>query len=208
MQKHSKKQEIIRYIKKALYQKIKTDKQALIIITIFSLILVMSYITPESKFVSKQQAQSSLKDQFLDCTLRRVIDGDTIIVYCPSTNLQSMNIRIWGLDAPEMGQKPWGEYSQQTLIKIFQTNNRDIINVKIIDIDQYNRYVGQIFINNKAIDVGLELIKQGFAVVYKQYNHNPQYHAWEDHARVSKLGIWQTKGSQQDPSAWRKVNPL
>lgn len=208
MKKYSIKRDIYRYLKNIVHQKLKTQKNFLIIMGLFIFILVISYYLPATTSSTSSLAKTTLHNQTLKCLLHRVIDGDTVIVNCPTAALHQANIRIWGLDAPEMGQKPWGDLSKKHLIHIFQTSEQDIINVKILDIDQYNRYIGKIFINNKSTDVGLELIKQGFAVVYKQYNHDPQYQECEDHAKVSKLGIWQTKGSQQDPAAWRKVNPL
>ena len=208
MNKYSKKRDIYRYFQNILHKKVKTEKKPLIIMSLFVLILAISYSFTAKNPATNSASQIALQHQEIECSLQRVIDGDTVIVNCPAVNLHKVRIRIWGLDAPEMGQNPWGKLSKKSLINIFQTNKHDIINVKILDIDQYNRYIGKIFINNRATDVGLELIKQGFAVVYKQYNQDPQYRAWEDHAKVSKLGIWQTNGSQQDPAAWRKVNPL
>lgn len=199
---------IFAYFKNAVRQKIKTKKYSLVTATLFIVIFSTSYFwTPHSTSADNLSFDLE-KHQEYHCSLQRIIDGDTIIADCPITNPQRVNIRIWGMDAPETGQIPWGEKATIALNSIFLSNKHDIITIKIRDIDQYNRYVGQIFINNKEIDVGLKMVSEGFAVVYKQYNNDPQYQAHEEFAKIALKGIWQYPGAQQNPAAWRKVNPF
>lgn len=200
---------IVTYLKNAIRQKHLRKKSSLVTAALFILLFVWSYYwesPPQSP--TNNPATVLVKQQEYQCSLNRIVDGDTIVANCPLKNPQKVNIRIWGIDAPETKQVPWGEKATNTLNNIFMTNKHDIITLKIRDIDQYNRYVGQIFINNKEVDVGLKMVSEGYAVVYKQFNNQPEYLTQEKLARKSKKGIWQTPGSQQNPASWRKVNPF
>ena len=74
-----------------------------------------------------------------------------------------------------------------------------------MDHDRYDRTVAQVFAGER--DVGLEMVRQGRARVYEQYNDSPAYRQAEVEARRTRRGIWEKPGSQQDPAAWRRLNP-
>lgn len=198
---------IFNYLKHTVGKEIARQKKSLIVALLFTLIFFSSFFW-ENLDRSEHLEFPLQKNQSYACLLHRIIDGDTIVADCDASQKQRINIRIWGMDAPEMKQEPWGKNAKNALEKIFLMNKHDIITLKIRDIDQYNRYVGQIFINNQEIDIGLKMVSDGFAVVYRQYNQDQQYQAEENHARNAKKGIWQYEGSQQDPASWRKVNPF
>lgn len=198
---------VTRYFKNLIRQQFKTRKVQFTIAVLFIIILGISYFIPANHPARSKQPQTmalSVKEQY-ECALNRVVDGDTIVVHCPPSNKAQFNIRVWGIDAPEMKQKPWGENAKNALIKLLPQSNHATIKVEIIDIDRYSRYVGKLFYNNE--DLGLALVKQGEAVVYSQYNKDSTYQKAEDRAKKSRLGIWGKRGSQQDPAAWRKLNP-
>lgn len=202
-------QGIFNYLKHTLRHKAYSQKKPIITVGIFILLFISSFFWGNDDQKSPTEPDASLqKGEFYTCQLSRIIDGDTVIAHCGDALKQRVNIRIWGIDAPEMKQEPWGNNAKKALEKIFFNNNHDTIILKIRDIDQYNRYVGQIFINNKEIDIGLQMVSDGQAVVYRQYNNNQQYQEEERHAKSAKKGIWKHKGSQQDPASWRKVNPF
>jgi len=75
----------------------------------------------------------------------------------------------------------------------------------VMDQDRYGRVVAKILVGE--LDAGLELVRQGQAVVYRQYNNVPAYLQAEAEARRAKRGIWAQPGSHQDPAAWRRMNP-
>lgn len=133
-------------------------------------------------------------------TLRgRVIwvhDGDTVTL--TASNGVWFKIRLWGIDAPELGQ-PGGEASMMTLIRIV---GRKQVTVDIKDRDRYGRLVGVIVYRKK--DINLEMIRLGQAWYYKQYAPKQESYAKaEQTAREKKVGLW----SEADPVApweWRK----
>lgn len=199
---------VFAYLKNGIKQKVKTQKLPLVTFFLFIIVFICSFLWSNGPLPNATVDYNLAKEEMYHCTLHRIIDGDTVVANCPLKNPKLVNIRIWGMDAPETNQIPWGEKATNALNRIFLMNKHDIITILIRDIDQYNRYVGQIFINNKEIDVGLQMVSEVFAVVYKQYNNDPQYLYHEDLAKSHKKGIWQHPGSQQNPAAWRKVNPF
>lgn len=143
----------------------------------------------------------------LRCDVERIIDGDTIVVRCPKSLHGSektlRSIRVWGMDAPETGQEHWGDFATKTL-KTLIGQNRTIC-IKIMAQDRYQRMIGQLYIDH--VDLGLEMVRQGAAVVYHRYNKDQDYINAEKKAKIERLGIWKVSGAQQNPENWRRFNP-
>ncbi|MFO1371290.1 MAG: thermonuclease family protein [Candidatus Competibacteraceae bacterium] len=136
----------------------------------------------------------------LTCTVKSVYDGDTLTTSCPSGEVK---VRMFGIDAPEMKQEPWGDRSREALRGLLP--RREAVRLQVMDQDRYGRTVAKVFAGDR--DVGLEMVRQGRAVVYTQYNDSPAYQQAEAEARQGRLGIWEKPGSQQDPATWRRLNP-
>lgn len=209
------KHEIQKYLKNAFRQLLKGKKSQFIIGIIFAAILALTYFYDDPQFQNPPQfTQYTLeKNRTYACRVSRISDGDSITVICPQTiegNRQSKTvdieakIRIWGIDAPEMKQAPFGQEAKNRLTNLLPNRKNDTIEVKIKDKDQYSRYVSQLFFNKK--DIGLEMVKAGQAVVYQQFNKEEVYKNAQKQAEKAKIGIWKKPGNQQDPANWRKVN--
>jgi endonuclease YncB( thermonuclease family) len=135
----------------------------------------------------------------LACRVDRIVDGDTVIVDCPHGLLR---VRIWGIDAPEMGQEPWGYQSRQHLESLLR-NRRVLIQVE--DLDKYGRVVARL--QQGTVDLGLRMVRDGQAGVRSRYVRDRNYRATRTQARRHGLGIWSQPGSQQQPWEWRRLNP-
>lgn len=202
------------YLRNALKQLLKGKKSQIIVGAIFIIILVISYYYDSAQYLNTQKNDlvSLQKEETYHCKIIRISDGDSITVLCPRNSSSSdkreivkASIRIWGIDAPETKQAQWGTYSKEALTKLLPSGKNDTIEIKIRDKDQYNRYVSQLFFNQR--DIGLEMVRLGQAVVYHQYNKDPTYPEVQAQAKNAKRGIWKIPGNQQDPASWRKVNP-
>lgn len=136
----------------------------------------------------------------LTCTVKTIYDGDTLTASCPPGEVK---VRMFGIDAPEMGQKPWGDGSKQALKQLL--TGHDPVRLRVMDQDRYGRTVAQVFAGER--DVGLELVRQGQAVMYEQYNDSPVYRQAQTDAKRARRAIWEKSGSQQDPASWRRLNP-
>lgn len=136
----------------------------------------------------------------LTCEIRKVYDGDTIAASCEEGRL---TVRVFGIDAPEIGQKPWGDESRAMLRQLLPNAT---IRLKVKDTDRYGRVVAQIYDLNQD-DLGLKLVRQGGAVVYVQYNNARAYQIAQRQAKQNRRGVWSQAGAQQTPWEWRKLNP-
>lgn len=134
----------------------------------------------------------------LSCEVREIYDGDTVTAGCEDGKLK---IRVWGIDAPEKGQKPWGDESRDHFKQLI---NGQPIQIQVTDTDRYGRSVARLFIGQQ--DLGLQMVRDGRAVVYEQYNNSQGYRDAQSEAKRNKAGIWSQPGDQQDPAAWRKLN--
>ncbi|MGK8642660.1 thermonuclease family protein [Brucella anthropi] len=122
----------------------------------------------------------------------RVIDGDTI-------SIRQHRVRIAAIDACEKEQRgllngktwPCGLVARSYLRKMIDGKH---VSCRIVDVDRYNRSVGQCFIENK--DIGLAMVRAGQAEAMLRYlppNHGIDiagYGYAENDARERLLGIW------------------
>jgi endonuclease YncB( thermonuclease family) len=133
----------------------------------------------------------------LSCTVNSVYDGDTMRVTCEG---KRMKIRLYCIDAPEMGQRPWGMESRDYLRAI----SPERVTVVAHGRDRYSRTVGEVFTDNRAREnLNLAMVRSGNAVVYPKYCNDRQYYQAEDKARKSQFGVWEKPGVHQQPWQWR-----
>ena len=117
-----------------------------------------------------------------------ITDGDTVKVLRTDTHIQ-VKIRLAGIDTPEKKQA-YGQKAKEFTASLIA--NR-MVEVKPITKDRYGRTVGYIYSNDQ--DVNLEIVKAGYAWVYRKYAPKPkskadEYFAGENQARKEKLGLW------------------
>ena len=118
----------------------------------------------------------------LDCTVSRVLDGDTIDCDKPKGRYR---IRLRSIDAPEKSQ-PWGRASGKNLRRHIQGQT---VRIDIRGTDRYGRYLGTIYLRGININ-GLQ-VREGMAWAYRRHLDSPQYLDWEEKARSEKRGLWQ-----------------
>ena len=144
-------------------------------------------------------------------TVTKVSDGDTIHVTTPEQT--KLRVRLYGIDAPETPKinqrtgrvnipgQPYGEESRKALEGKIMGKQ---IRLDIIDIDQYKRMVGMIWIGNRNIN--LEMVQEGYAEVYYIYLKEPykrQFIQAQREAKSAKIGIWSLRIYER-PSDFRK----
>ncbi|MBL8260255.1 MAG: thermonuclease family protein [Candidatus Competibacteraceae bacterium] len=148
----------------------------------------------------KAPPSATAKGAELICAVGGVFDGDTFVANCPEGEVK---VRVFGIDAPEMKQEPWGDRSREALRGLL--SQRDPVRLRVMDRDQYGRTVAQVFAGER--DAGLDMVRQGRATVYAQYNDSPIYRQAQTEAKQARRGIWAKPGAQQDPANWRRLNP-
>jgi endonuclease YncB( thermonuclease family)/methylphosphotriester-DNA--protein-cysteine methyltransferase len=131
----------------------------------------------------------------------KVHDGDTVTVL--DQDNKKFNIRLQGIDAPELKQE-FGAASQKNLSGMVLGKQVKIFWNKV---DKYRRTVGTIMLDGR--DINIEQVKAGVAWHYKKYEDEQSpadrltYAAAEESARAAKLGLWNAT-SVVAPSEWRQ----
>ena len=126
-----------------------------------------------------------------------IVDGDSV----------SMQMRIKGIDTPEIKQKcrkttfqvvDCGQLSKNYLKQVLKDLPGELL-IEPISIDHYNRILVKVYKDN--IDIGKLMVEAGMAFSYKD-----AYRQEEDLARVEKLGFWGFYTPPIQPYKWRKLN--
>jgi len=115
-------------------------------------------------------------------TVIGVTDGDSIVIL--TREKKQIKIRLEGIDCPELSQD-FGQKARQSICDLCFNKN---VRIEKSGEDRYGRtlafvYVGDICLNE-------ELLKQGLAWQYKEYNQDPGLTLLEDDARSKKIGLW------------------
>lgn len=129
----------------------------------------------------------------------KVSDGDTVTVL--DDNHQQHKVRLYGIDTPEKKQA-FGRVAGRATASMIAGQ---VVDVQEIDRDRYGRTVGIIRHNGRVIN--RELVKAGYAWVYRQYCKISECKAWledEAQAREQRLGLWQDR-EPVPPWEWRKM---
>lgn len=131
------------------------------------------------------------------------IDGDSIKV---KDNLETKNVRLFGIDAPEYKQSCFNAKDQEyDCGKISKKFLSDLINNKEVicyykNKDIYNRYLAKCEV--AGISISEKIIENGMAIIYDFKQSDEKMIKLEELAKTNKLGIWQ--GKFQNPKDYRK----
>jgi len=113
-----------------------------------------------------------------------VSDGDTLTALHDN---RPEKIRLYGIDAPEYNQAFGARAKKFAAQKAYGKQVR----IEPVATDSNGRTVGLVFIGATCLNE--ELIKNGFAWVYRHFCHRPVCKAWlqlEDDSRTHGRGLW------------------
>lgn len=134
----------------------------------------------------------------ISCKVVGVHDGDTFT--CLADGNKQLKVRMAEIDTPESKQ-PYGTRSQQALSAMVFGKQ---VTLKVQDTDRYGRTVARAYVG--GTDVNAELVSQGAAWVYRQYNKDKSLIPLEDQARAARRGLWSLPESERMPPwEWRKA---
>jgi endonuclease YncB( thermonuclease family) len=128
--------------------------------------------------------------------LVRVKDGDSLVVKVQGV---AMDIRLAGIDAPELGQ-PYGRDAKQTLASL--AAGKQLV-IKPLDTDRYGRTVADVW--NGEMQLNTEMVRRGGAWFYSEFARNAGLYDIEQEARNAKRGLWALPlSSRIEPWVWRE----
>lgn len=122
----------------------------------------------------------------MQCFLEKIKDGDTLIV---RIDTQLEIIRLYGIDCPELGQKPYGKQARSRIEQLLQPYHE--IDAIAINRDSYNRLIAEIWVADICINT--QLLLEGYAVAYYRHlvgEYRQRYIEAETIARTNKLKFW------------------
>lgn len=125
----------------------------------------------------------------------RIIDGDSLFV-------AGREVRLAGIDAPELAQTcrregrdwPCGRVARQELAAMV---GGAAVRCRVREHDRYGRALARCEAGGN--DLGASMVRAGYALAYGAYD------AEEGSARTEGKGVW--SGSFERPAAWRERNP-
>lgn len=131
-----------------------------------------------------------------------VADGDTITVL---SYKGKEKVRLAQIDAPEISHfgsanQPYGK--EATIFLKSLVANRSV-RVEVEDVDRYGRNVGTVYASGN--NVNREMVKNGYAWVYRQYAKDSMLMSLEKTARTKRIGLW-TLDNPIYPPDFRKAN--
>jgi len=130
-------------------------------------------------------------------TVIRVIDGDSLVVN--RANRQALEIRLYGIDAPEWGQEGGAEATAALRPLRGRT-----VTIRKMDTDDYSRMVALVGLQGESVN--LRQAAMGHAWHYARYcREEPicgEIKKAEERAREMKRGLW--AGKPVAPWLWRR----
>lgn len=123
-----------------------------------------------------------------------IADGDTLTVL---VDHRQVKVRLSDIDAPESRQD-YGQRAKQALGDL--VFGQEVV-VDNDGKDRYGRAIGHVHLGQ--LDVNAEMVRTGYAWVYRQYAKDRSLYALEDGARAARRGLW-ASDVRVPPWEWRK----
>ncbi|KAF0889860.1 hypothetical protein E2562_033839 [Oryza meyeriana var. granulata] len=148
---------------------------------------------------ARTKARTCRNYQRADALLSSLNKAGYKIISCSDDEVlaRKYRIRMRGIDAPEL-EMQYGEESRNGLVKLIGGKN---VKVYVYDLDQFGRYVGDIYCNNVFIQE--QMLKNGHVWHFKTYDKRPEFARWEREARAANRGLW-ASGNPEKPWDWRR----
>ncbi len=137
----------------------------------------------------------------------KVYDGDTVLLRMEG---ETSLARLIGFDAPEMGQKPWGEKAREHLRALLKASRWHVTaEAGFEHYDKYNRLLVYLWTADKTF-VNEKMLADGYAFLFT-FQPNSKYVdvfiKAQRLAREKKLGVWGPDGLKERPVEYKKKHP-
>lgn len=173
------------------------------------MLFIFSALTSQVPCLSKLYTKDCLNN-YKEYTITAICDGDTVLAgpgKCEHGFSQN-KVRLLGIDAFEIGQKPYGEASKKFLTNLL-LNKKVCIELDAQEKDIYERTLGYVFLGKKFVNE--ELLKSGNAILYN-FPPNIKYikrlKKAQIYARQNMFGAWERHSYiLETPAQWRHKHP-
>lgn len=165
------------------------------------ILVVVFYLLHERVTLSNPDSEDPL------VSVMKVYDGDTVGVIL---NGKKEKVRLIGIDAPEIGQAPWGEDAKKYLDTLLSSSGWKVkMEYDVEKRDQYGRALAYLWATDGKF-INLQMVRSGYAMLYTvppNVKHASQFRSAQDEARTERLGIWSSGGLKERPGDYRKEHP-
>jgi micrococcal nuclease len=170
-------------------------------------LLIVFFVFSAAMFTPWLCRSSSAEPATEEARVLKVHDGDTVTLLM---NGKKFKTRLIGMDAPEMGQRPWGKLAKKRLIDILShTDWMVLIEKDVVQQDNYGRLLAYIWTGNKEL-INELMVLDGYAVLLTippNIHYADRFTRAEHRARQEKKGIWGPNGLKERPGKYRKKHP-
>ncbi|RCJ40766.1 nuclease [Nostoc minutum NIES-26] len=156
------------------------------------------------------QAKSQSENNQAQVKVARVVSGQSLEVLgmAEQPNLISQ-VRLIGIDAPDLRQRPWGDGAKQVLEKLIGNTEKPVILEFDIEAkDKIGRTLAYVWKDRKLLNE--EVVKQGYALfVGRSPNHkyDQRLERAQQWARLMGQGIWNSENPMRiTPAEFRRLN--
>lgn len=126
-----------------------------------------------------------------------VTDGDTFTMLTPAN--KQVKVRLYGIDCPEKTQD-FGNVARQKLSALIFGQP---VRIDKKDKDRYGRTIAIVY-NGKGLNINEQMLREGLAWHYKEYDQNPFWSDLMYEAQRKKQGLW-VQPNPTPPWQWRKA---
>jgi len=136
-----------------------------------------------------------------------VNDGDTVTIVM---NDIKYRVRLIGMDAPEMGQEPWGKRARERLRKLLKEARwRVSVETDAEKYDKYDRLLVYLWTPDGEM-LNERMVRDGYAVLFTiqpNSKYGDRFRQAQHIARQEKRGIWGPDGLKEAPLDYKKKHP-
>jgi endonuclease YncB( thermonuclease family) len=145
------------------------------------LLLILVFAPPLN--AQRRAELMRLVNKTVSGTVVSVHDGDTVRIRLDGMS-NTIRVRLEGIDAPEL-REPFSSQSRNaTRVLMFDRK----VQVKAVDVDNYDRLVARVIVDGK--DASLELLQAGLACHFTRFENDQALARAQLDARRAGKGFW------------------
>lgn len=134
-------------------------------------------------------------------------DGDTLSVILDG---KRERVRLIGIDAPELGQRPWGRRAKNHLRDILSDSKWTVsLEFDVERRDKHGRLLSYLWTSDGRM-LNSQMVEDGYALLYTippNVRYVDELRKAQYEARTKGLGIWGSKGLKKTPQEYRREHP-
>ena len=153
----------------------------------------------------RYQGQTQPKAEYVRVV--EVNDGDTITVLWDG---RRERVRLIGIDAPELEQRPWGQKAKRYLKDLLNASQWTVsLEFDVEKTDKYGRLLSYVWTRYRRM-VNVQMLGEGYAMLFTfppNVRYVDEFRRAQDEAKRKGLGIWGRGGLRETPREYRKEHP-